>query len=307
MSCLIPGFVYYVNRRSEIDATSVLLPVPVAGRVGAIPTPNFLLPNDTGGILPRTIIIRCGRGILGFLNFAGIVGHSRSMPEVGCELYKLITVSGTDREIFLQGQLTQDISLLADAGRLWAAWCNPKGRVIVTIRLIDQGDSIGLLVPESLADDLVRRLTMYRLRADVTFEVSDDWRGIIGDDEADPLTLIRSGVALIDDSNTEAFTPHMLNLDKLGAISFSKGCYTGQEVVARTEHLGKSKRRMMRYTADADGMAVGDKLSDSERNVGEVVNVSGRDLLAVTPVELHDRPLTNGDITVTPQPLPYSL
>ena len=257
--------------------------------------------------MPRAIIIRYGRRILGFLIFAGILGHSRSMPEVGCELYKLITVSGTDRVNFLQGQLTQDVSQLAGAGRLWAAWCNPKGRVIVTIRLIDQGDSIGLLVPAGLADALVRRLAMYRLRADVAFEVSDDWQDLIDDDDADLLARIRSGVALIDDTNTETFTPHMLNLDKIGAISFSKGCYTGQEVVARTEHLGKSKRRLMRYEADGDGIEVGDKLSDDERNVGEVVNVSGRDLLAVTPVELHDRALAIDDMTVTPQTLPYSL
>ncbi len=92
----------------------------------------------------------------------------------------------------------------------------------------------------------------------------------------------------------------MLNLDKLGAISFTKGCYTGQEVVARTEHLGKSKRRLMRYQADQDGIAVGDKLSDGERDVGTVVNVVGRDLLAVTPVELHDQTLTKGETQVAP-------
>ena len=119
-------------------------------------------------------------------------------------------------------------------------------------------------------------------------------RGLIQDDEADLVKLIRAGVPNIDDTNTEAFTPHMLNLDKLGAISFSKGCYTGQEVVARTEHLGQSKRRLMRYEADLDGIAVGDKLSEADRNVGEVVNVVGRELLAVTPVELHKQPLKIG-------------
>lgn len=229
------------------------------------------------------------------------------MPEVGYELYRLITVSGTDRIDFLQGQLSQDISRLKSSGRMLAAWCNPKGRVIAIFRVIDQGREIALLVPETLLEKLVQRLTMFRLRADVEFAVSDDLGGLIQDDEADLIRLIRAGVPNIDDTNTEAFTPHMLNLDKLGAISFSKGCYTGQEVVARTEHLGQSKRRLMRYEADLDGVAVGDKLSDGERNVGEVVNVVGRELLAVTPVELHEQPLKIGAATVIPRGLPYDL
>ena len=229
------------------------------------------------------------------------------MPEVGYELYRLITVSGTDRIAFLQGQLSQDISRLKSSGRMLAAWCNPKGRVIAIFRVIDQGREIALLVPEALLEKLVQRLTMFRLRADVEFTVPDDFGGLIQDDEADLVKLIRAGMPNIDDTNTEAFTPHMLNLDKLGAISFSKGCYTGQEGVARTEHLGQSKRRLMRYEADLDGIAVGDKLSEADRNVGEVVNVVGRELLAVTPVELHKQPLKIGAATVTPRGLPYEL
>lgn len=228
------------------------------------------------------------------------------MPEVDCELYKLITIGGADAVQFLQGQLTQDVSLLGEAGQLPAAWCNPKGRVVTTIRLIRHGDSIGLVVPANMADRIVQRLTMYRLRSEVDISApSDEWNDVIDADEADPATLINAGVPTIDETNSEAYTPHMLNLDKLGAISFTKGCYTGQEVVARTEHLGKSKRRMMRYHADSDSIAVGDKLSDGEQNVGEVVNVVGRDLLAVTPVDLHDQTLMIDDIQVVPKGLPY--
>jgi folate-binding Fe-S cluster repair protein YgfZ len=92
----------------------------------------------------------------------------------------------------------------------------------------------------------------------------------------------------------------MLNLDRLGAISFDKGCYTGQEVVARTENLGESKRRLMRYRYEAPDVAIGDKLSDGERDVGTVVNVQGTKLLAVTPVASHDRALTINGVTATP-------
>jgi hypothetical protein len=220
-------------------------------------------------------------------------------------LYKLIAVEGPDALGFLQGQLTQDVGLVGTSAPLPAAWCNPKGRVFVTLQLVSTDDGYGLIVPAAMAERVIQRLTMYRLRARVRIELASDElpAGI----ETDPAALIRAGIATIDDTNSETFTPHMLNLDKLGAISFDKGCYTGQEVVARTEHLGKSKRRAMRYQADAEGIAVGDKLSDGERNVGEVVNVAGRDLLAVTPIELHDSSLCRGNITVTPMPLPYGL
>ena len=229
------------------------------------------------------------------------------MPEDSNELYKLITVSGPEAVSFLQGQLTQDLRRLDREKHLLAAWCNPKGRVIVVLRVIALDDAIGLLVPADMAERVVQRLTLYRLRAKVEFAIGDDWQALVEPQEADPAALVRAGIATIDGSNTEAHTPHMLNLDKLDAISFSKGCYTGQEVVARTEHLGKSKRRLMRYAWDGHAVNVGDKVADGERNVGEVVNVAGSELLAVTPVDLHDATLTVDGVTLTPLGLPYDL
>jgi len=230
------------------------------------------------------------------------------MPEVAIELYRLIKLSGPDATNFLQGQLTQDVTQLPVAGPLLAAWCNPKGRVIAVVRLLELEDALGLVVPDALAQRILERLLMYRLRAKVEISLTDDdIDARLGKDLTDPAALIRAGVPFIDAGQSEAFTPHMLNLDKLGAISFSKGCYTGQEVVARTEHLGQSRRRLMRYEASADGLRPGDKVTDGEQSVGEVVSVAGRALLAVTPIALHARPLRVGDVIVTPQGLPYAL
>jgi hypothetical protein len=114
---------------------------------------------------------------------------------------------------------------------------------------------------------------------------------------------IRAGIPEITEKYSEKFTPHMLNLDLLGAISFDKGCYTGQEVVARTQNLGKSKRRLMRYRSDVK-LASGDKLSDGVRDIGEVINVIENDLLAVTPVDLHDKTLNANGTEVTPVTIP---
>lgn len=117
---------------------------------------------------------------------------------------------------------------------------------------------------------------------------------------------IRAGIPEILALHSEKFTPHMLNLDLLGAISFDKGCYVGQEVVARTEKLGSSKRRLMRYRGDVP-MCSGDTLLYANEDVGEVVNVSDCDLLAVTRTELHDKTLCVNGIGVTPMAMPYEL
>lgn len=62
---------------------------------------------------------------------------------------------------------------------------------------------------------------------------------------------ILTGIPWLNSNTTELFVPQMMNLDKLGAISFEKGCYTGQEVVARTHYLGKNKRVMLTATCNA--------------------------------------------------------
>jgi folate-binding protein YgfZ len=74
-----------------------------------------------------------------------------------------------------------------------------------------------------------------KLNADVTFTGSGPWR----------LLDILAGTPAIYPETVEAFIPQMLNLDRVGGISFKKGCYTGQEIVARTHYLGKLKRRMI--------------------------------------------------------------
>ncbi len=70
---------------------------------------------------------------------------------------------------------------------------------------------------------------------------------------------IAAGVALITPATQEEFVPQMVNLDLIGGLSYTKGCYPGQEIVARTHYLGKLKQRMYRISVDAPA-APGDKL-----------------------------------------------
>ena len=281
-------------------------------------------------------------------------------------MYQLLTITGADALEFLQGQLTQDVaSVTADESRL-SAWCNPKGRVLATMRLLRTDNGFAMILLDDLGSTVQDRLAMFRFRAQVDFSTPADWRGLATDSEQDidhvdalqllpapghsttqngihavrlagnrdivelfgseaafasagvaiqaPLSdtewlaaRIEAGIADIGATNTERFTPHMLNLDKVAAVSFDKGCYVGQEIVARTENLGRSRRRMAAFRAAEPGIRVGDKVATEEREVGEVVRVAEQHLLAVLPTDHHQQSLRVGEVAVVPLKLPYDV
>jgi tRNA-modifying protein YgfZ len=224
--------------------------------------------------------------------------------------YSTILLSGADAEEFLQGQLTADLRELADAGPLRSAWCNPKGRVICIMMLAEDAGGFALTLPAELAEHVVQRLTMFRFRSKVDFEIRPaterelaEW-GSNHSFEEWRLGQLRAGVPEIFGAQSEQFTAHMLNLDLLGAVSLDKGCYTGQEIISRTHYRGASKRRLHRFES-AKRVSPGDKVSEGDRNVGEVVNAIGCDLLAVVPVDKADASLAVGSTTLTHIPLNY--
>ncbi len=115
-------------------------------------------------------------------------------------------------------------------------------------------------------------------------------------------------------ATSEAWVPQMLNLDLLDAVSLRKGCYTGQEVVARVQYLGRLKRRMFRYRfAGAGDLAAGAALCHAGTEVGKVVRLAGGpaegELLAVVGIESAGLALTDaaGRVTCTPLSLPYAV
>lgn len=127
------------------------------------------------------------------------------------------------------------------------------------------------------------------------------------DDDAWAMRRAAAGLVDIDASNGEKFTPHMLNLDRVGAVSFSKGCYTGQEIVARTEHLGKVKRRVNLYRSPGETLQAGDRAEHDGKGIGDVVNSAGDLSLVVIPVQLFDAAITVNGVRLLPQPLPYAI
>ena len=209
-----------------------------------------------------------------------------------------ITVTGPDAFEFLQGQLSNDLARLETEAEILAAWCNPKGRVIWFGTVWSTDTGFGLSALAETAESIVQRLTMFRFRSKVEFDIIDD--GVT----VDPTGLIYGGYPCIGAEQSEQFTPHMLNLDLLDAVSFDKGCYTGQEIVARTHYKGATKRRTHRFESEMP-VSAGDKVSLDDRDIGEVLNASGHDLLAVIPVSNADGPLSVNDSELTLVPLPY--
>jgi folate-binding protein YgfZ len=212
--------------------------------------------------------------------------------------YSKLVAKGADALEFLQGQLTIDLQKLGSGETRRAGWCNPKGRVICLFDTSAEDNGFALTLPTELADDVVKRLTMFRFRSKVDFELQPS------SDEDHLLENLRNGVAEVWQAQSEKFTPHMLNLDLIDAVDFDKGCYTGQEIVARTHYRGASKRRCLRFES-AEPVLPGDKVSDGNRDVGEVLNAIGTDLLAVVPVDIADSGLTVNGTALLHLPLPY--
>ncbi|MDO9467764.1 MAG: folate-binding protein YgfZ [Thiobacillus sp.] len=129
---------------------------------------------------------------------------------------------------------------------------------------------------------------------------------------------LNAGIPMIVAATQEQFVPQMVNLEVIGGVSFQKGCYPGQEIVARSQYLGKLKRRMFLAHVDAEA-APGDSLYSADiegQATGTVVNAApapagGFDLLAVAQVEsanAHTLHLKAADgAALQLKPLPYAL
>ena len=206
------------------------------------------------------------------------------MPTARLDDRTLISVSGPDAEHFLQNIITLDLETLKEGEARPAALLTPQGKILFDF-LVSRGGEGSLLLEcrAEIADDFVRRLTLYRLRAKVQISKQDEsvvsvswdidsspsetdsarlrdrrfpedapaWRSYIeqpADTNASAWHAFRiaSGVAESgsDYALGDAF-PHDVLLDQNGGVGFRKGCYVGQEVVSRMQHRGTARRRVL--------------------------------------------------------------
>ena len=233
-----------------------------------------------------------------------------------------VRVHGADAVRFLQGQLSNDIERLKPDEPLYAGLHNPQGRVIALLRMFAPApDDVLMVLPRELAAPVAARLAKYVLRAKAKVtDASTDSVLTSSSVFASPSAAerIAAGLPQVYAATSEQFVAQMLNLDVIGAISFTKGCYTGQEVIARAHYRGRVKRRMQRFrTTGAATLAIGEsgKLRDGRSfKVVEAVTLDeGRcEFLAVAPLthgteEAGDDDAGGTVIEVEQLTLPYEL
>ncbi len=207
---------------------------------------------------------------------------------------RILRISGSDSRDFLQGLITNDIGKL-DQGLVYAALLTPQGKFIADFFLARDGDAILLDVAEPLADDLTKRLKMYKLRSDVAIEdtvlnlqrgtgpaperaLADPrheamgWRAYTAAPASDDGTdwdairvahcIPESGIELTPDSFIlEA------GFDRLNGVDFRKGCYVGQEVTARMRHKTDLRKGLARVQVDGSA-PVGTPITTDDKPAG---------------------------------------
>lgn len=112
------------------------------------------------------------------------------------------------------------------------------------------------------------------------------------------------GLPRLDPSQASQWTPQQLSLDRLRAYSVKKGCYPGQEIVARTHFLGQAKRGLVRLATER--ARAGEEVFAADapgRAIGSIVSVADREALAVLPLETGDGPFLAGGVPCSRLPL----
>lgn len=191
-----------------------------------------------------------------------------------------ITISGPDAATFLQGQLTCDVMALAPDSATFMACCDRKGRMVANGFIYFSAPHYYLILPKSMISILLAHLKKYSVFSKISLNENADnsiireallsikpelASSLLSENEWNE-ALIDASIALIEPKTSGIFTPQMLNWQKHGGVSFTKGCFLGQEVVARTEHLGQLKRHLQHITLNcAETHEPGDALHNSEQ------------------------------------------
>lgn len=252
--------------------------------------------------------------------------YDDAAPAVG-----LLHFRGGEARKFLQGQLSNDMSLLAADRVTLAGFHNPQGRVLALLRLVAPAtDQVIALLPAELAEPTMTALRRYVLRAKVAISHESSAEAIAALAAQLPVIApvlahaarpqaIASGIAQVYGATSGLFVAQMLNLDCVDAISFTKGCYTGQEIIARAHYRGRMKRRMQRFeTERAVRLVPGQGVTLSDGRAAQIVDAVVRDdghseFLAVAPLPpdagsaAAALPGAGETLACTPLPLPYAL
>ena len=227
--------------------------------------------------------------------------------------------AGPDAAAFLQGYLTADLDQLEPCRALPMALCNLKGRVVANGWVAGSPDHVRLFVHPSVTEHLAGELAKYLLFAKATLEEAATTLRLSPDESPDAVELApvgyyatpgtpdeshagfvnactEAGFVLVTEAVAERFLPQMIGLTDIGAVDFAKGCYLGQEVVARAEHRGQVKQQLRRYRFEDSPPSVGTDVMDGSKKIGTVVAVG--EGIALAAVRSDASPVHAGDCRI---------
>jgi folate-binding protein YgfZ len=225
---------------------------------------------------------------------------------------QVIKISGADAEFFLQGQTCNDVLSLIDGSYQLSANLNNKGRVFANFWLYRKKyDEFYMIIAKNMAELIIKKLKIYVLRSKVmfehvntniiltlqndqkfaydfilnfnnsnimiNFEINDQIKQL-NDDNIWSKFLIDNQIPLIEISLSEKLLIQNINFDAkfLNGVSYTKGCYIGQEIVARMHYLGKNKQKMYKFYSnqklEKSNAVYTSKLINQE--IGVVIDVS---------------------------------
>lgn len=189
-----------------------------------------------------------------------------------------LRIEGSQADEFLQGQITVDTEKIYKEDFIPSCVCTNKGRVINTfwIKRTEKGFEIALL--EELSIDFQNHMGKYIPFFDAEIKVSENtiYMNSLSSSEWMKF-LVKSQIIETNKNISTKFTPHELNYHLNGIVDFSKGCFNGQEVIARMEYRGKLKftlktayhlpdKSLESSITNKDGKKVGEILSKVESN-----------------------------------------
>ena len=248
----------------------------------------------------------------------------------------VIRLSGPDGRSLLQGLITNDIEMVGAGVAVYAGLLTPQGKFLFDLIIVADGEDLLLDVEASRKTDLMRRLMMYRLRADVEIvdEAASVWALFDGDAEhgtayldprhkslhtriisadnpapaAKELTSsdyeqCRIRHAVPDGSRDMAVEKYFwleTGAENLNGVSFTKGCFVGQELTARMKHRMSLKKQLIAMQAEGEVQSGDSIVTEAGKKAGDVRTNAGQFFMAFIRLEYLDQPLNVGGVVVSP-------
>ena len=250
--------------------------------------------------------------------------------------FGLIQFKGDKALPVLQGQCTQMVTNLSEGYAPLLAFCDPKGRMYGSGRLVIHQGIVSLITPIDQSEAIVTRLKPFLMLSKAAAEITSipvaltsqtdlkpsashhdststrvgEYGGtqwVISDPTAEHSTFadssrLLSGLGYVRSYSAEQYIPQQAHYQMLNGVNFQKGCYTGQEVIARLEHLGQSKKHLWIYQSPKDFGGQTLELEGLQLPIFDAVTtIDGSTALVLAPVGLSLKQLINVPFEISRQ------